>query len=71
MTDIEKLKALFDEVGIGYNLAGYMVGSYGSEIGDLLLACHEGDYNVKGHPGFFTAFRFDKDGKFVEMGAWE
>ena len=58
MTDIEKLKALFDEFGIGYR-----------DIGTA-ITCHYGDDKVDGYPEQYVTFDFDSEGGFEEMGVW-
>ena len=58
MTDIEKLKALFDEFGIGYR-----------DIGTA-ITCHYGDDKVDGYPEQYVTFDFDAEGGFEEMGVW-
>lgn len=67
MTDIEKLKVLFDEFGIGYSTGKCPSNS----LWHTALSCEEGHNKIDGYNGFFTDFAFDKNGKFIEMGAWE
>lgn len=59
MTDREKLKKLFTELGIGFT------------EDENRIACEQGNGKIKGYSGFFTDFSFDGDGKFIEMGVWE
>jgi len=67
MTDFDKVKALLDELGVGYDEENrdernpYERG----------LVCERGMRKVEGYVGFHTSFVFDKDGKFKEMGAYE
>lgn len=64
MSDLEKLKALLDDFGVGYKTKS-------TEDGGTCIECAEGHEKVSGYSGFFTNFYFDRDGKFVDMGAWE
>ena len=64
MTDIEKVRKLFTELGIDFKNRKMRNG--GSEI-----LCEEGDSKIDGYALFYTSFEFDKDGKFFQMGAWE
>ena len=59
MTDKDKLKALLEELGIGFDDAGEDI------------VCEQGMEKVVGYSSFYTLFEFDKEGKFVQMGAWE
>jgi hypothetical protein len=59
MTDKEKLIALLEEFGIGF------------EAGDGCVTLEEGMEKVSGFARFFTKFQFDENGKFIEVGAWE
>ena len=62
-TDLDELKALLGKFRIGYEENVRIDGT--TEI-----ECFEGMAKVNGHCGHFTSFRFYKDGRFVEMGAW-
>ena len=64
-TDKEKLTALFIEFGIGFLASDGMINER------YIIDCEQGNAKIDGYLGFFTAFHFDKDGKFIEMGAWE
>jgi hypothetical protein len=55
MTDKEELVALLNKWGVTYN-----------EVDTPNSIEVWGGYS-----GFYTAFVFDADGKFVRMGAWE
>lgn len=61
-TDREKVVALFTELGIGFKP---------NEFDANNITCTEGDAKIDGYRGFYTDFKFDEAGKFVEMGAWE
>lgn len=60
MTDKDKLKALLTVFGVGF-----------TENGDGDITCEHGDDKVGGYVCFYVDFEFDKNGKFVTMGAWE
>lgn len=64
MSDIERLMALFTEFEIGFTTE---LDHDGTDI----IRCEEGGSRVDGYPYFYTDFRFDENGKFVVMGAWE
>jgi hypothetical protein len=70
MTDKEKLTNLLTEFGVEFKIE-----NEDDSIEKLkeyqFIECHEGSEKVNGYYGFLTGFVFDKDGKFVEMGAWE
>ena len=59
MNDKQKLIAILNEFGIGFQDDG------------LIITCADGMSKVKGYFMFFTDFEFDADGKFKHMGAWE
>ena len=64
MTDKEKFEKLMKEFGITDIYRGdYSQGGTSMEI-------YEGDNVENGDYGLYTRFTFDKDGKFVFMGAW-
>ena len=63
MTDFEKLKALFDEFGI------WQVESEEEKYKAITLNTKE--TKVVGYKCFFAEFKFDTDGKFIEVGIWE
>lgn len=60
MKDIDKLTALLDEFGVGWEFAD-----------DERIVCCEGLEKITGYNGFYTTFDFDVDGKFICMGAYE
>lgn len=62
-TDLEKIEALFSELKIGYS---HLSTSKGASI-----LCEEGDAKISGYSAFYTVFRFDIKGKFIDMGAYE
>lgn len=64
MTDKDKLLALLGEWGVPSSI---------DEDNDVIVGWERADGigKVAGYAGFFTAFEFDADGKFVQMGAWE
>lgn len=59
MTDKEKLSSLLTEFGVGFKENAESI------------ECHEGDTKIEGYLYFLTRFVFDKNGKFIKMGAWE
>ena len=67
MTDLEKLKALLDEFGVGYSC---QQGTRDFATGHS-LSCDQGNAKVDGYYGFCTEFEFCADGRFVRMGAFE
>lgn len=58
-TDKEKLKKLLKDFGVGFK----------EDSSDIY--CEAGDAKINGYAGFSTWFEFDKEGRFVEMGAYE
>ena len=66
MKDIEKVKKLFTELGIGFTEDKI------PSAGEAILDCKEGDAKIDGYNCFYTRFVFDqKNGSFKYMGAWE
>lgn len=73
MKSIDDVTKFLDALGVGYtvepsNAKGSAtrvrcgVGAYGSDTQHA---------KVGGYTGFYTAFEFDVDGTFIEIGAWE
>lgn len=73
MTDLNRLKELFDEWGVVYALYSWCVkNEKGFDEKMICLRVDEGSCEkIKGYYGFYTEFKFDNDGKFTEMGAYE
>ena len=65
-TDKEKLMALLTEFEIGFEQGG-VPGMRGNNN----VICREGQAKINGYSMFCTVFEFDKDGRFIQMGAWE
>lgn len=59
MTDFEKVKTLFTELGIGYEVEGNRI------------ICEEGNAKIEGYLSFCAAFEFDEKGKFIKMELFE
>jgi hypothetical protein len=64
-TDLEKVKELFDYLGIEYEQVADTV--FGHTITIEAGSCPKS----KGYNGFITSFDFDLEGKFISMGIWE
>lgn len=64
MKDIDKLKKLLAEFGVGFTV------EKDRDENDI-IECYGGDAKIGGYNCFYTDFNFDKDGKFIEMGAYE
>ena len=60
MTDYEKMKGLYDSLGIEYEAS-----QLEDEHSKIYLP--EG----KGYCGFYCEFYFNKEGRFLEYGVWE
>ena len=73
MTDLEKVKTLFEELGIGFILDNVTSLHPESTLDDdiIIISCPEGNKKISGYNQFCTDFTFNKDGSFIEMGAWE
>ena len=74
MTDLEKVVALFTELGIRFSIGprdmwDRWLGEHQNPTQSL--SCAEGSPKVDGYHYFVTRFFFDQEGKFVVMGAWE
>lgn len=63
MTDKQKLIALLTEFGVEVKES--------TERGIAVVVCPYDGGKVLGYCDCFTEFRFDADGKFMQMGAWE
>lgn len=68
MTDKEKLTNLLTEFGVGFS-EEFTINNHGTEI--YCIECMSDNAKITGYNNFYTSFVFDKDGKFIEMGAWE
>ena len=76
MTDLETLRHIFMERGIGFAVEKVHAESASVREAypqvDSELWCTEGkDKNVIGYSGFVAAFYFDATGKLLCVGAWE
>lgn len=73
-TDLEKVRELLDSLGVGYVSEPSNINNgttsirCGRKLGE---AIYEQYPKVGGYTGFYVAFEFDADGKFIEIGAWE
>lgn len=67
-TDKEKLEAVFNELGIGYNQMRKDYLKKGAHSGIWFNYAHKG---VDGYMSFYTQFEFDESGKFIGAGVWE
>ena len=65
MTDLEKIVAVFSEIGLSTTVKKHYEG------GESWITLFEGDKKVGGYNSFYTRFEFNKDGKFIECGAYE
>ena len=77
MNDLEKIKGLFDELGIGYrheHRDNTKLGKYRTDEPDytqvLILEAKVHD-KVKGYSGFSSEYEFDEKGNFREVSIWE
>jgi hypothetical protein len=69
MTDFQRTKELFNDLGIGFAIEEP---SKGTEYTTILLEVMgswvpENNSKVKGYRGFNSEFRFDKEEKFIEV----
>lgn len=64
-TDRDRLKQLFDDWGVEYDI------QVGDKKNTLTTSERSSCKKVGGYVAFYTDFDFDKDGKFLEMGAYE
>ena len=67
MTDIEKLRCLLREFGVGFNDLQFKFNEVASSV-ECLAREHA---KVEGYSGFAVNFNFDIDGKFIGVGIWE
>ncbi|MFY2658485.1 hypothetical protein ACOTC5_31270 [Achromobacter xylosoxidans] len=58
-TDLEKLTAVFTELGVGF------------EVRENMVVCEKGMSSNVGYNGFSADFEFTPEGKFVQLGVWE
>lgn len=71
-TDYEKSKELFDGFGIEYESGMFEQKLINNQVYDgYFIYCKYGGKKVGGYIAFYTQFTFDKNGKFVEIGAYE
>ena len=71
MTDIDKLKKLLTDFGVGFDVKHNDIPFHRNNEVTTSIFCEQGNNKVDGYMGFFTYFQFDKDGKFAMMGAGE
>src|SRR5579862_3977287 len=75
MTDKDKLTALLDEWGVPYDPSPESEWIPSSTVQCVQLepeySADESEAKVVGYNGFITRFRFDVDGKFLNVGIWE
>lgn len=75
MTDLDRLKALFDEWGVEYTEPDYTGRFLGEPVyGDkkaVEVRATDDNAKVGGYGGFFASFYFNQDGAFHAMGIWE
>lgn len=74
-TDLDRTKEFLDSLGVLYSEDTW------SHVNDTItITFGQHQYSddpfpkcdkVDGYSGFFTRFEFDKDGKFLTVGAWE
>lgn len=70
LTDLEKLKQLLEQFGVGYTEE--RIEKYRDDGKPrTFIKCECGDKKVEGYGGFVTLFEFDADGEFLVMGAYE
>jgi len=70
MTDYEKVKKLFTELGIGITEGALEDDGPNTKGRDIGLI-NESNAKIKGYSGFQTYFNFNEDGKFLDVGLWE
>lgn len=62
-TDLEKLRIVFDEIGVEYRIEGL--------TDRWILTIAEGIGKTTGYNGFYTEFTFNDDEEFHEASIWE
>jgi len=65
MTDLEKFQNLFKSVGIIVDIR------QNKESCSFYLEEDSDNEKINGYSFFYTEFKFDPKGKFIEMGAYE
>ncbi len=66
MTDKQKLITLLTEFGVKLRLG------YAEETDVVVKQSWNGDNpKIEGYAGMYTQFRFDDNGQFISVGAWE
>ena len=65
MTDLEKLKNLLTNFGVGFSefIPSHSTFTY--------IKCETDAAKVNGYNFFYTEFKFSAKGEFIEMGAFE
>lgn len=77
MSDLNSLKNLLKNFGVPFFVQHDVDSSFSLFVGDdtdehgAYGNSGEDHDKVKGYPGFYTKFKFDEDGAFVYVGAWE
>lgn len=69
MTDLQKVTALFSELGIEYTTDTDESGCVRSVC--LTVDGNKADSKIKGYNGFSTAYMFSESGNFLEVNIWE
>ena len=60
MKDIDKLKNLLTEFGVGFTV------EKGNDEAEY-IKCTEGDNKIDGYACFYAVFDFDRNGNFIEI----
>lgn len=72
MTDLEKLKQVFTEIGIGFTESPTQLENHVAPHGGTEIRCTANkNTNVEGYTEFFATFDFDNEGKFIVMSVYE
>lgn len=69
-SDLDRTKELLDSLGVLYACEEYSIIFGNTSRGEEFDGFPECD-KVEGYNGFYTMFRFDEDGNFLTVGAWE